>query len=64
MFHLLTIVLAEKRKEPMRGILILSNAIAKLRVSETQLTTIHSDLCLVKFDCLGSFTSDLRIRCL
>lgn len=42
--HSLTNYLVEK-KQPMKGILLLRKAISKLRFFDTQLTSIHADLC-------------------
>lgn len=42
--HLFTNYLVEKR-QPLKGIVLLQKAISKLRLFETQLTSIHADLC-------------------
>lgn len=42
--HLYTQTLATL-KTPMRGIELLKRAIAKIQVNESQLTSIHADLC-------------------
>ena len=57
--HLLTAYIIKHKLPAIKGLLLLSQAIDKIRLFETQLTSIHADLCQLSL-CAKVFNPALK----